>query len=168
MHALHAPPALVHAALGWYNKLQDQTLQGRQAADTEDRTATEDALRVEFGADYRPNMRVLKTFLEGLPGGIGEILRGARGEDGRALFNNPDVVRGLVSLAREMVPGGTLMGGSGGGGALDIDAEIAQIEKYMREKPREYAKDLKAKQRLESLYDVRAKQAARKGGQKAA
>lgn len=167
MHALHAPPAVIHAAYRWYNKFQETTLQERQAADTEDRKAAEDALRQDFGADYRANLSVMTSFLESLPDGVAETLKGARGPDGKALFNSPEVVRALVGIAREMVPGGTLMGATSAASA-GLDTEIAELEKRMRTNPKDWAKDLKAKARLESLYDARERRDARKSGTKAA
>lgn len=168
-HKLNVPKAVAHQLIGRYNQFQDKITQDRQAADGEDKTAAEDALRTDFGNDYRANMNVLRTYVEGLPEGVGEILSQARGADGVALMNNPAVVKALVGIAREINPGATLMGGAGGaGGAPDIDAEIAAIEKTMRTNRKEYDKDPKMKKRFEDLLDARGRRDARKTGTKAA
>ena len=53
-------------------------------ADANDKRATQDELRVEWGGDYRAHMNALdKNMLSGAPESVSAWLAGARGRTGR-------------------------------------------------------------------------------------
>ena len=84
----------------------------------------------------------------------------ARLPDGTALFNNPDVVRGFISMAREINPAGVVVPAGGGDPVKSVNEEIAEIEKIMGTKA--YIKDEAKQARYRELIDARDKLQARK------
>jgi hypothetical protein len=85
---------------------------------------------------------------------VNDGLLSARGPDGVPTLNNPDVMRWLVSMARELNPAATVVPGSGNATASVAD-EIANIEKTMRENRRAYMADEKMQARYRQLLDAR-------------
>ena len=155
LHKHNADPKLAHEAIAWYNDFQEEQAAKTSEADTGHRTETEDALRAEWGADYRANVNHVKTFLESAPEGIGDRIANARDGEGRALLNDPKVLRWLASTARELNPISTIVPGTAGNQAETVDTEIATIEKFMRTNRKEYNGDSKMQERLRNLYDAR-------------
>lgn len=160
LHKLNADPKIAQYAVGWYNQLQEDQLAKQAEGDTTARTATEDALRSEWGADYRANINHIQGFLAQAPEGVADLLANARGADGKAVMNDPNVVRWLAQVAREANPLGTIVPGEGGSGK-SLEAEIAEIEGFMKTNRTEYRKDERKQARLRDLYDARSRQQAR-------
>lgn len=161
LHDKNLPPAAMHAAYDWYVKMQEKV-----AVEDRDRSrAAEDAMRVEWGAEYRANQNSIKAFMDTLAAdGEGDdrvsffnLIMSARDAEGRKLSDNPTVLRNFLHLANEANPAGFVMPGSGEGQAQSIDAEIAKIEKVMREDRPTYNKDEKMQARLRTLYTARDK-----------
>jgi hypothetical protein len=160
LHKLNAPPQIAQYAVSWYNKLQEEQTAKLAEGDTAAKTATEDELRSEWGADYRANVNHIQGFLAQAPQGVAEMLGNARGGDGKAILNDPNVVRWLASVARDLNPIGTIVGGSGNSGK-GIDDEISEIEGFMKTNRNDYNKDEKKQSRYRDLIDARLKQQAR-------
>jgi len=160
LHKLNAPPQIAQYAVSWYNKLQEEQAAKVAEGDTTAKTATEDALRAEWGADYRANINHIQGFLAQAPEGVADLVANARGSDGKAILNDPNVVRWLASVARDLNPTGTIVptGSTVGKGLED---EITEIEGFMKTNRAEYRKDEKKQARLRDLYDARARQQAR-------
>lgn len=157
LHELNADPKLAHYAVKWYSDFKEEQAAAQAENDTTHRAEVEDVLRTEWGGDYRANVNHVKAFLESLPNGVGEKLTNARDGEGRAILNDPDVLRALVATARELNPAHTIVPGTGGNQAQTIDDEISKIEKVMRTNRAEYNRDTKMQQRLRDLYGAREK-----------
>lgn len=160
LHKLNAPPQIAQYAVSWYNKLQEEQAAKVAEGDTTAKAATEDALRVEWGADYRANINHIQGFLAQAPEGVSDLISNARGADGKAILNDLNVVRWLASVARDLNPTGTIVpaGGSVGKGLED---EITEIETFMRTDRAAYNKDEKKQSRLRDLYTARERQQKR-------
>ena len=161
MHAANAKPEAVKAALSTYYKLVEQ-----QMADAEDRnetkkTQTEDALRNEWGADYRRNVNLMGGLLDTMGNDAKQSLLVARDADGTLLLNNPAVVKALVHVAREVNPVATVVPGSGANAIASIDEEIKGFEKRMREDRSGYFKDEAAQARHRELIAAKEKMSKR-------
>lgn len=160
LHKLNADPKIAQYAVSWYNQLQEEQNVKLAEGDTAAKTATEDALRAEWGGDYRANINHIQGFLAQAPEGVADLIGNARGADGKAILNDPNVVRWLASVARDLNPTGTIVpaGSTVGKG---LDDEIAEIETFMKTNRAEYRKDEKKQARLRDLYDARQRQQAR-------
>jgi len=163
-HAANMPPEFVGAALDWYYKSQETQVAETQASDKAFRAESEDALRSEWGGEYRANQTALKNFLDSQPmydeeAGIsfGDLMRGARGPDGRLLGDNPAFLNWALTLANNENPAGFVPPANGGSQANSVAEEIAAIEKTMRINRSAYDKDEKMQARYLQLISAREK-----------
>jgi len=161
LHKLNADPKIAQYAVSWYNQFQEDAAAKVAEGDNAAKTATEDELRAEWGADYRANINHIQGFLAQAPEGVADLIGNARGADGKAILNDPNVVRWLASVARELNPVGTIVP-SGGGSAKGLDDEISEIETFMRTDRAAYNKDERKQARLRDLYAARERQQGRK------
>lgn len=132
MHAADAPPAHVHAALGWYYKNVEKVAAQQAEDDKAYRAQGQDELRGEWGAEYRGNINGIKSLFS-MPdlGGDAELMQdifSARMPNGRMLGDNPAAIRFLERISREINPQGTVVPSGGGDLGKDIDAELKDIE----------------------------------------
>lgn len=157
LHERNADPKVAQWAVQWYNNhLEEQTAKVAET-DTAQRTEVEDALRTEWGGDYRANINHINGFLSQAPKEVSERIMDARGPDGRAIMNDPNTVRWFAQMAREFNPVGTIVSGTGGNHIDTVETEIASIEKTMRENRTAYNKDERMQGRLRDLYDARSR-----------
>jgi len=139
-HASNMHPAQVNEALGWYFDRAEQARIAQEARDTESRMATEDELRAEFGPDYRVNVKIANELLDSAPGGLKNKLLAGRMADGTLIGNNPDVIRWLTSLSRDLNPIGTVVPGSGTNAVQAVETEMAGLKVLMGDRNSEYWK----------------------------
>jgi hypothetical protein len=167
-HAAHMPPAHVNATVAWYLQEKEARAAARAEAEDQRRMQTEDALRSEWGPDYRGNVGRVKALLEGLPKELAEGLSGARLADGSMVMNNPHALKWLVDVSRQFNPAGVVLPGSGGTQIQSVEEEIKGIEKVMREDRGTYNKDEKKQQRYRDLLSAYEKMAGHAWGSKKA
>jgi hypothetical protein len=139
-HESNMHPDQVKNALGWYFDKQESAAVAQDARDTESRMKSEDALRAEFGQDYRRNVLLAKQMLESAPEGIGDQLMAGRLADGTPVGNSPEVIRWLVSLSREINPIASVMPGSGTNAMQAMDSELATLRSKMGDSKSDYWK----------------------------
>lgn len=155
MHAAGAPKAAVDAALQTYYDIVDDQNATLAEANAAAKTAAEDALRGEWGADYRRNVNALSSFVGALPDDVSNALVEAVGPDGSQIMNNPEVVKWLMGIALDKNPLATVVPGAGANQASAIAEEIATIEKTMRENRSAYNRDEKMQGRYRELLTAR-------------
>jgi len=161
MHAKSAPAAVTAAAIETYYGIVE-----KQEADIAERVgaakqATEDALREEWGADYRRNVNATQAYLDGLPEEVQEAISSGFDGKGIPLGNNAGVLKWLSSLALEANPLATVVPGAGANQASAVEDEIKKIEETMRTNRAAYNRDAKMQERLRELYGAREKLKAR-------
>jgi len=160
MHSKNADPAIAHSAIEWYNNFAEREQEAQSELDTQQSTEANDLLRNDWGPDYRANLNLVEGFVKSTFGeeAAANLLNGRYG-DGRAFMNDPDVLKGLASVARVVTPI-MEMGGDHHTAQQSLNDEITSIEKMMSDDRTAYNKDEKAQARLRQLYDIRIKQAA--------
>lgn len=151
LHKVNADPKVAHAAVAWYHNFQEEQAAQTAEQDAGHKTEVEDALRTEWGADYRANVNQVKGYLSSLPKGVGDLIANARGPDGRALLNNPDVMRALAQTAREINPAATIVAPGAANQGQAVEDEINSLKKLMGNKSSEYWKGPKA-ENLQARY----------------
>lgn len=166
VHGANASPEVVAKTLDWYYRQQDVAAAAQADADKAFKQSAEDALRAEWGAEYRGNVNSIMSFLDAAPptddgSPLKGLLMGARLSDGTLLGNNPTALKWLASLAQEANPAGFVAPSAGTSQADSVAAEIAKIEGIMRTDRRAYDKDEKMQARLRDLYDAQEKLARR-------
>ena len=140
MHEIDAPPEFVHKALAWHQQLKEQQAAQLQQEDTKFRVESEDALRAEWGPEYRPHLNGIHALIDtyGTPD-VKTKFFAARTAEGRPLGDDPDVLRFLAGVSREINPHGAVTLTEGQNMSTAISEEKAQLEKEMADtKGRQY------------------------------
>jgi hypothetical protein len=159
------PPEFVGQALNWYNTMQEEQAAEIAADDKQYEQKSEDALRSEWGSDYRLNINTIKSFLDSAPETengekLGELLMGARLANGTPLGVNPTAMSWLLDVAKAANPTGFIAPGDSLGQIDSVETEIAEIEKLMRTDRPAYNKDEKKQARYRQLLEAREKLSA--------
>jgi hypothetical protein len=109
-HANNMPPTQLNDIAKWYFDQQEQVIAQQIEADKDYRAEQEEALRQEYGHEFKSNINAVKNFLTQTAGEeLTGLLFGARLADGSLLGNNGAALRWLVSVAREQTPGAGLV-----------------------------------------------------------
>lgn len=163
MHAKNAHPDVVKAGLATYYEIKADAIAQQAEADLTHRDEVADALRAEWGAEYRGNINHVNAFLDMAPEGVKDKLLTARMADGRAVMNDPDMMRAIAGWAREVNPVGTVVP-AGGDQMGAIASEITKIEGLMGNRQSEYWKGPGAEKmqaRYRELVTARDKRATK-------
>ena len=136
-HENNLPPQAAKSMLDFMAKGHQSALDALAERDEKERSETEESLRAEWGQDYKPNMNLLSSLLDGEEEGFKEDLFNARLPDGSKLINDVGFNKLLVRLAREINPVGAIMP-SGTTDAKSIDDEIDSLRKLQASDPKEF------------------------------
>lgn len=155
-HAANLSPAAVNRAVNWFFSNRDKQLAAGKETRTKVEKETEDALRGEWGTDYRKN--------EGLIDGL--LTETLADEDLRtdlatARKANPGFAKWMLGVALQLNPAGTVLPGAGGTQGQAVTDEIASLKKMMGDKNSEYWKGANAEknqQRYRELTEWQSKQ----------
>ncbi len=157
LHEMNVPPSVGHAVIDWYNNFTESAQDEIAELDAMHHQQTEDTLRQEWAGDYRANINLIGSLLEAQFGEeVKDALLNARDPAGRAIMNIPGVLEGFANISRQLNPIAQLTQPSGDP-QQTLDAEIAELEKYMKDDRQAYNKDESAQARLRQLYDIRIK-----------
>lgn len=156
-HGLNLTPDQAKGAIEWYFQNQEQQAQEIEQQDDIDTQSTQDELNSEWGPEYRRNINMIRGMMDKIPAEARKRLEGARLPGGKAVFNDPDILRGFAALALEINPAGTLVPSGGGDPMKGVEEEIQAIEKTMKENRSQYNKDEKMQSRYRELLDAREK-----------
>ena len=163
-HKANYSPDQVKESVRWYYDFQERQTEVRAQADERIKQESEDALRGEWGQDYRGNLQRVHNLLDAAPGGLKEQLLNGRLADGTPIGSSPDALRWIVQVARELNPTGVIAPNAGGNVGQAIDDEIAKFEKMMGDRTSDYWKGPMADKnqaRLRDLYASRERSKAR-------
>jgi hypothetical protein len=167
LHKVNASPDVASAALKSYYAMEERIAAERTQEDAQFLQEQQDALRLEWGSEFRGNVNAVTNLLNAMgPSGVLEKLSNARmdGGAGRPLFADADVFRFLANAAKEINPASTVMPGAGASAGQDMTAEIQEIEKMMGNRSSDYWRGPKAdtlQARYRTLVEARDKIAAR-------
>jgi hypothetical protein len=150
--------AQVNKALGWYYANQDKQKAAQADADREYKTKAEDALRGDWGQEYRVNLTAVNNMLSAhFPEGAVDRFLAGRTADGRRTGDDPDILRGLTALARELNPAASLIPAGTTDPGKGIDTELEEIRELRRNDPGKYDADRKMQDRELQLIEARQK-----------
>jgi hypothetical protein len=111
----------------------------------------EDALRQEWGSDYRANKAMAESLLARAPKGFRDRFMNGLMDDGTPIKADPDAWRWLVQMEREINPAATVVPGTQGDIGKSIEAEINEIKTLMADKSSKYYKGPEA-EALQARY----------------
>lgn len=164
-HASNMPAGLANAAVKWYFDFAEKQNEARYEADQQAKQTFEDTMRTEWGNEYRPNINSVHALLDLAPEGVKDKFLNGRLADGTPIGSDPDTLKWLVSLSRQLNPVTTVVPGAGANITQAIDDEIGKIEAMMGNRGSEYYKgptvtingftDTKLAHRYRELIDAR-------------
>ena len=157
-HASNQTPEQVQATLKAWNEIEQITSDKRAEEDHRVQKEAEDALRAEWGPEYRRNINLIHGLLDGsaAPELKQQLLNG-RLADGTPIGSSPAALKMLASLALIQNPSGVVVPGSEANPLQGIEGEIGKIEKVMRENRSAYNKDEAMQARYRELLGAREK-----------
>lgn len=156
-HAKNWEPAKLNEAIGWYYEHQ-QALRDKMAEDDlAYNTQAADALRQEWGPEYRRNINAVQNLMAGAPKGLSDRIIGGRTADGRRIGDDPDALRWFAQMAREMNPAASLVPAGTADSMGTIEDEIAANVKRMSADRKGWFADEKAQARHRELLTAREK-----------
>ena len=161
MQELNIAPSTAAQLIALRQAEADRWADLRIAADSQTRQKTEDALRADWGNNYRAEINNINAMLAGAPQEVRDMFFDARTTDGAGLLAVPETLRWLAQLARTVNPYSVPVGGDGG--SLDqkgVDQRIAEIDSWMAapkgsENHNRYWKDEKVQAEYRTLIDAR-------------
>jgi hypothetical protein len=168
MHKAGAPQSVMNEAYGWYLKNEELRAAAIDQQDDTNKTQSLQALKEEWGPAFQRNTNAISSLFAYAPGGadmqndgaLFNRLLGGRMADGRIIGDDPDMVKFLVAIAKEVNPVATVVESADGSGK-GIDDEIKEIENLMRTDRRAYNNDTKKQARYLELVEARGKHRAR-------
>lgn len=134
----------VDAALASFYAEVDRQTAAMGEAEKAMEQKTEDALRQEWGADYRPNKAMAEALLARAPAGFRDRFMNGYLADHTPIKASPEAWKWLVQMEREINPASTVVPGAGGDLGKTIDTELADLKKLMGDSNSEYWKGPKA------------------------
>ena len=134
----------VDAALSSFYAEVDRQQEAMTEAEKAAEQATEDALRQEWGADYRPNKAMAEALLARAPAGFRDRFMNGYLADHTPIKASPEAWKWLVQMEREINPASTVVPGAGGDLGKTIETELADLKKLMGNSESEYWKGPKA------------------------
>jgi hypothetical protein len=175
------PPAAFNKQVAKYVELREGLIAQQEEADIAYKAKSMDELREEFGPKFGtkgdPVIAGVNALLKTAPDGVADALLGGRladenGKTGALIGNDPNVLRWLIQIAREIDPQATLVPPTEGDAGKDVDARMKEIESWMgapkgTPEHAKYWKDEKVQAEWRTLSDARDKANARAGNRAA-
>lgn len=155
LHGANANSQVASEAIAWYYEEAARRTEERLQKDTEIAKTNEDALRAEWGNEYRTNINMVNGLVETMPADARALFQTGRLGDGSPIMSNPGVLKALVAWSRQINPITTIVPNSGANIGSAIEDEITSIEKRMATDRKGYNADEKQQTRLRELYDAR-------------
>lgn len=145
--------------LQWYMK--DVAEQQQALYEKNEQAAVEGrvALKAEWGGEYQGNVNSIQSLFTDAPEGMMDSILNYRGADGLKFANNPDNIRWLVGLAKQVNPTASLLP-VGANSEAGIDTELAKLQSQMNSSDtaerNKYWKDPQAQERFLKLTQAKA------------
>ena len=162
-HESNQTPEQVKATLKAWTKISQSVQEQRYERDVNIQKTSEDALRAEWGPEYRRNINLIHGMLDSTATpGLKESVMGGRLADGTPIGSSPEALKFLVGLALIQNPAGVVVPGSEANPMQGVEDEITKIETGMRKDRAAYNKDEKLQARYLELLTAREKLKPRK------
>ena len=137
-HKANWAPKQLNEAVAWYVDQQETIKAQQEERDSSYQQQAGDALRQEWGNDFRANINSVKNLLSGAPQGFTDRLFGGRMADGKKIGDDPEALKFLAGLAREINPTATLLPNTGGNPMRGIADRMSEIQKMMGDRTSDY------------------------------
>jgi hypothetical protein len=155
MHEKNTSPDVASAAVDWYYSEVERRTEERATQDKALASEAQEALRQEWGAEYRTNLNVVENLLSTMPKEMVDEFKFGRLANGTPIMASPAAIKWMLNMNLQLNPHSKVVPNSAGNAASAIDDEIGQIEKTMKTDRKTYDKDEKMQARLRELYGAR-------------
>lgn len=145
-----------NAVLEAYYAEVDAVTNAREEADGAFHQEAQDRLRADWGPDFRANTNAAFNVLNGAPAGVKESLFGGRTAEGRLVGDDPNVMKWLAQLGRDLNPAAAVLP-QGVADIKGVDARLAEIRKFRVENPDKYDADKGMQSEELKLIDAQTK-----------
>jgi hypothetical protein len=167
MHGAGLTQGQMDKAYSWYLQNQEAQAAAIDQQDDHNRLQGQQALKEEWGPSYNRNINAISSLFAYAPGGANldndgalfNRLLGGRMADGKIIGDDPEMVKFLVSLAKEVNPIATVVENHNSG--KSIEDELREISNLRRTDRRAYNKDEKIQARERELLAALEKHRAR-------
>ena len=152
-HSVNASPEFVNTAVASFLEMREAKIAEIAERDSEQQQETVSTMKDEWGADYKMNMNLINTMLQGAPEEIGASVLQARMPNGKLIGNDPAAARWLAGLARELNPAATVVPSGAEANMETVASEMKTLESkmgttaYTKEDSARYLKLTEAKMR---------------------
>ena len=161
-HGENMPNDVVDKMVGFFYETGQQQEGASAEADKARAQAAEDALRGEWGNDYRGHMNRIDALLDMVEEGQGDSILDARMPDGSKIRDSKIAMNFLLEAALNTNPATTLT--ADGVGTIDtIETELNQIRDVMRTDRKKYDRDEGMQNRFRQLLEAKEKHERRQG-----
>ena len=151
-------PKAFNGLVAKYYEMQDAQAKARAEKDTAYHDTALAELSSEYGGEFKKTITGVNSLVEKyFPSEISADLLVARLPDGRLLGDNPQFIKALALLSKELDPGATLIPAGGG----TVTDRLEEIRKLRRENPDKYEADHKLQAEELELIDADLKMKAR-------
>jgi len=144
------PQAYTDSMISYFYDKRDADMKTMDEGDQAAAEIAEDALRNEWGNDYRGFMNRVTALLDTAPEEIKELFLDARMKGGTRLKDSPEAMKFMLDMAITLNPVTTIVP-AGGDQMGSIQDELDTIKKFMRTNRKEYNKDQKMQERYREL-----------------
>ena len=155
MHDKNTHPDVASAAVDWYYGEIERQTEERAVKDKALASEAHEALREEWGPEFRTNLNVVENLLATMPKDVAEDFKYGRLANGTPIMASPAAIKWLLNMNLQLNPHSKVVGNTARNPASAIDDQITAIEKTMRTDRKAYDKDEKMQQRLRDLYTAR-------------
>ena len=157
-HESNQTPDQVKATLKAWSKISQSVKEQQYESDVNIQKTSEDALRAEWGTEYRRNINIIHGMLDGAASpGLKDAIMGGRLADGTPIGSSPDALKFLVGLALIQNPTGVVVPGSEANPMKGVEEELAKIDQTMKTNRAAYNKDEKMQARYRELLVAKEK-----------
>jgi hypothetical protein len=146
----------VNAMVDYFYDVAEKQGELVETGDREQQELADDALRSEWGGDYRGNINRIDNLIATAPAEVSEILLDARLSDGTKLRSSPEAMKFLLDMAVNADPITTVVG-KGGDKLTAVEDELDEIKTMMREDRAKYNNSPKVQARYRELLEAQSK-----------
>lgn len=155
-HTANLTNGQIQAIMAAYYKSEGEFVTHREQEMADNKTLQEDALRKEWGEEYRDNVTIIGRLRDShFSQETRNALAGALDSNGMPLLNNKAFLKDLALIARTINPVDTVPGGGAGNQMDNVNDRIKTIEDRMANDRDGYFKDEKMQKEYRDLLEWR-------------
>lgn len=132
-HASNQTPEQAKAMIKTWRSIEHQAMEYRSEADKKAQETTEEALRSEWGGEYKRNLTIIHNMLDGVGSqDLKDKMLKGRMADGTPIGSSAEALKFFAALALIQNPTSTVVPGFEANPLAGVENRIAEIEKMLR------------------------------------